>query len=254
MRSHRDARRDPDFDSDELRRFYAELRQIEREKLSPSVRREVQEDVLRALQDPETIADRIRWLANGTYGRGAQIEAQKILGNRRMNRAASLTQMIVGLDQRAPQRMVVAAWKRLTRAEQEALRKAVEGAIAEEGTTARDPRTRRRGEASFRRCGRGLEVQTLILPRERFTPSRARTWARSRGFRVMKIDETSRSLRIRQRNPKDFARDSFRTITLGDTDVRAVVGCPLPGRESDVTRRRTRTARRDCGCPHGGPR
>lgn len=84
---------------------------------------------------------------------------------------------------------------------------------------ARDPKRK----PSFRRCPRGMEVQTLIF--RGWTPARAQTWAREHDFRVTKIDQTPSSIRIRQRSPNDFVKSSFRTISMGTT-VRAVVGCP----------------------------
>lgn len=95
--------------------------------------------------------------------------------------------------------------------------------------------------ASFKRCPRGLEVQTLLFPRDvDWTASRARAWAREHGFSSSKVDTTTQYFRVRNRNPNAFVRGSFRTIVLSEKDdVNAVVGCPLPGRESD----RRKTAR-----------
>jgi len=256
MASRRTTRRDDSYDREEVAIHRAELQRIERERMTPAIRREIASDVLSYLKDPETVAERIGWLLDGTYGRGAQLEALKVLANRRMNRAAILTQTVAILDQRAPHRIVVNAWKKLLPSEQAALHKTAVREIARhEGASSRDPRPRRRsGTRPYRRCERGLEVQTLILPKERYDPSRARAWARKHGFRSTKIDETGPSFRLRQRNPKEFVRDSFRTITMGEGNVRAVVGCPLPGRESDRERRGSARGRRDpgCGCSHGG--
>lgn len=87
------------------------------------------------------------------------------------------------------------------------------------------------------RCTRGLEVQTLLFPRSAtWSSTRARAWARRHGFSSSKVDTTSQYFRVRNRNPNAFVRGSFRTIVLSDKDgVNAVVGCPLPGRESDRT-------------------
>lgn len=99
---------------------------------------------------------------------------------------------------------------------------------------ARDPekktaaRASRGGRDPDRRCPRGMTIQTLIFPKS-WTPARASSWARGRGFTVSKIDETSTSLRIRQHDPSAFTKGSFRTISIGKTEIRAVVGCPRPG-------------------------
>lgn len=102
----------------------------------------------------------------------------------------------------------------------------------------RDPRPRTRG---FRVCGVGMEVQTLLFPRGRFDGHQAVAWARTHGFRASKIHETDQYLRVRHRTPTDFQPGSFRTIDLSES-VRAVVGCPKRGRESDVRKRSRRDA------------
>jgi hypothetical protein len=119
---------------------------------------------------------------------------------------------------------------------------AAKGAIRRAGQTGvpvgsdRDRAGRRNPGAKT--CARGLEVQTLIFPRAIFTEDGARAWARSQGMRHDKTDVTDRSVRLRQRPPRVFVRDSFRTIPMGSEGVKAVVGCPLPGRESDKRGRR----------------
>jgi len=68
-------------------------------------------------------------------------------------------------------------------------------------------------------------VQTLLFPRPRFSPSRAKAWARSHNYAVHKEpDIKPNTVRIRQRDPGDFQKGSFRTISLGKSGVRAVVG------------------------------
>jgi hypothetical protein len=92
--------------------------------------------------------------------------------------------------------------------------------------------------ASYKRCTRGLEVQSIIFPAS-WSAREVRAWAREHGARATKLDRTGQSVRLRQRPPSAFTRGSFRTITISANDnIKAVVGCPLPGRESD--RRRTR--------------
>lgn len=103
------------------------------------------------------------------------------------------------------------------------------------------------------RCTVGLEVQTLIFRKENFPRAdRARSWARYHGFKVAKVDETEVSFRLRQREPSDFVPGSFRTIDMGSSGVRGVVGCPKRGRESDKSTRRDppKRTRASCECPH----
>jgi hypothetical protein len=83
------------------------------------------------------------------------------------------------------------------------------------------PRRAYARENPARLCPGGSKVQTLLFPRDRFTPSRARAWARSHGYRYGKTDITQNYVRIRQLAPTGFRR--MRTISLGH-GVRAVVG------------------------------
>lgn len=67
-------------------------------------------------------------------------------------------------------------------------------------------------------------VQTLIFPRPRYSESRAKAWAGAHGYLAYKTDLKPNTVRIRQRAPSDFKKDSFRTITLGKSGVKAVIG------------------------------
>lgn len=67
-------------------------------------------------------------------------------------------------------------------------------------------------------------VQTLLLPRSKFTPTEALDWARSHGYRATKTDVTAQYIRIRQKPPSEFKSGSLRTIPFGDSGIRAVVG------------------------------
>lgn len=105
--------------------------------------------------------------------------------------------------------------------------------------TARDKRSGARGRGQtrvsqpFRLCAPGTEVQTLIFGPD-VTSRQATRWATSHGYRARKVDVTSQSVRVRQRPPSVFQPGSFRTFVLSrKDDVRAVIGCPRPGKESD---------------------
>ena len=80
------------------------------------------------------------------------------------------------------------------------------------------------GEALAAVPGRrgSMKIQSLLFPRGQFTRGEAIAWARRHGFRADKTDTTDRYIRIRQRSPGDFKTE--RTISLGDSGVRAVVG------------------------------
>lgn len=94
-------------------------------------RKEAQAEFLEAMRDdPETVAERIGWLLNGSYGMGEKILAQRILKSPRMNRSAALTQMIGAFEWMTPDDMVRAAWKKLSTSEKAALESAVQAEIA----------------------------------------------------------------------------------------------------------------------------
>lgn len=68
------------------------------------------------------------------------------------------------------------------------------------------------------------EMQTLIFSKERFEKREdAIAWAKDNGFKATKVDETSTSWRLRQREPGEFTRGSFRTIKLSD-GITGVIG------------------------------
>ena len=67
-------------------------------------------------------------------------------------------------------------------------------------------------------------VQTLLFPRPRYSESRAKAWASAHGYLAYKTDVKSNTIRIRQRDPSDFKKGSFRTISLGKSGVKAVIG------------------------------
>ena len=67
------------------------------------------------------------------------------------------------------------------------------------------------------------EIQSLIFPKNKFSESEARRWAKSHGFKAPKTDMTKNSIRIRQLSPSKIkSGDTCRTIPLG-SDVKAVL-------------------------------
>jgi phage gp29-like protein len=77
---------------------------------------------------------------------------------------------------------------------------------------------------SERAQAQATTVQSLILSKERFaTLDAAKKWVAANKFHAGKVDETENSYRFRQREPKDFKPNSFRTISLTD-GVKAVIG------------------------------
>lgn len=84
-------------------------------------------------------------------------------------------------------------------------------------------RRKRKRKRSSRKRGRGKgRVQSLLFPRSRFTPSKAKAWARAHSFKSGKVDVTGNYVRLRQEPPGKFGR--MRTIQFKNTPVKAVVG------------------------------
>ena len=105
------------------------LAEIRRQPLSD--RKEAQGTFLEAMRDdPGLVAERLRWLLEGSYGYGAMLMAKQVLGSPRMNRSAALTQMVGSFEWMVPEDMVRAAWKKLSAGEKAVLERAVQGAIA----------------------------------------------------------------------------------------------------------------------------
>lgn len=81
---------------------------------------------------------------------------------------------------------------------------------------------------SKKRLPKGLEIQSLAFDNRKFTPSQARSWAASHGFRAPATDQTENRIRLRQRAPGSFSKETFRTVTLAP-GVQAIVARPKPG-------------------------
>jgi hypothetical protein len=74
------------------------------------------------------------------------------------------------------------------------------------------------------------EIQALLFPKDKWsTAASARRWAKQHGFKTPKTHITTNYIRIRQRDPSEFTE--FRTIELGDSGVKAVVGEPKIARK-----------------------
>ena len=100
-------------------------------------------------------------------------------------------------------------------------------------------RNTERDVARTPRCARGTEIVSLIFPSD-FDERSVRTWTRKHGFTsdALEFPRTTGSIRAPQRDTRDFEPGSFRTIVLNVREnIRAVIGCPRAGRESDKTKR-----------------
>jgi hypothetical protein len=83
-------------------------------------------------------------------------------------------------------------------------------------------------ENPSRRFPRSTTVQSLIFDKDYFTKSQAKRWAAQNEFVSTGVDTKENTYRIRQHDPSDFARGTFRTISLTD-GVQAVIGMPKKG-------------------------
>lgn len=122
------------YEENEYRRYFAELKRIEQAPIAE--RKDAQKQYLDALVSyPEIIAERVRWLFNGSYGWAQQQKALQVLNSPRMNRIAALSVMIAQQDHFCPARFAVNAYLKLTKKQQtrinELIQKEIEGALLE---------------------------------------------------------------------------------------------------------------------------
>lgn len=82
---------------------------------------------------------------------------------------------------------------------------------------------------SSSKCPRPMVVQTLIFTKKLYEPFDVYAWLEEKGFKDDRVEETGVSYRARQHDPNLFVEGSLRTISMGrgQSDVRAVVGCPI---------------------------
>jgi 16S rRNA G966 N2-methylase RsmD len=74
-------------------------------------------------------------------------------------------------------------------------------------------------------CPVGTKIQSLIFSKEKFTKNSAKKWAENHSYKFGYVDEKEETYRIRQKNPKYFDNDSFRTIDITD-GIQGVIACP----------------------------
>lgn len=124
----RTTKRDPSDDY-ERRLFLKEVREAEEGSLAE--RRESCQEFFETIRDnPEIIGERVSWLLDGTMGYGGRLVGREVLARPRSNRVAWFTQIVAALEFKCPQRMAVAAWKRLSPSQRETLLRHVERAMS----------------------------------------------------------------------------------------------------------------------------
>ena len=119
-----------EYEMRESREYQRQIQEVERASLSE--RKEAAADFLEAMRDhPDTVGERVGWLIDGNYGKGAYDAARRVLAmSKRANKAAMLTHMIAALEWRCPARAATAAWKKLSPEEKRRLDTVVRSAIA----------------------------------------------------------------------------------------------------------------------------
>lgn len=115
-----------EYEQNEAMLLMKRLREVEQPPLKD--RQDAAAEFLKDLSDPVLIAERIDWLLVGNYGYGEMQQAKRVVASRG-NRAMHLTVLIAALEWQCPSRMAIAAWKKLTPPQQEALDKAVQKVI-----------------------------------------------------------------------------------------------------------------------------
>jgi len=95
---------------------------------------------------------------------------------------------------------------------------------------------RNRRRRNSKRFPASTEVQTLLFDATRWTPTDAQAWALDHDFNAHKIDQPADYIRIRQRAPAEYEKDTFRTIEFGkfgDHGIKAVIGVPRQKTEAE---------------------
>jgi hypothetical protein len=84
-----------------------------------------------------------------------------------------------------------------------------------------------------------MEIQSVMFSKEKWTKSKAREWLRKNDMKAPKADDQKNFIRYTQRPKTHFKKGSFKTIELGKgKGIKAVVGCPKPGKESDKKKKK----------------
>lgn len=116
--------------------YYRQLQEVQKSPLED--RKQAAQEFGEAMRDPALVGERIGWLLDGNYGFEEMMAASRVLGqSARANKVASLTHMIGVLEWQCPPDRAVAEWKKLTKAEKDALDRAVKKEIAGESEAKR---------------------------------------------------------------------------------------------------------------------
>ena len=97
-------------------------------------RKEARQAWREALETPGLVAERMRWLINGSYGFGAYRMAGRILAHPRSNRVAALSILVAGMEWQCPGAFARAAWKTLPEGRKNALKAELQAVIRDADT------------------------------------------------------------------------------------------------------------------------
>jgi hypothetical protein len=115
--------KDQQYEMNEARLLAKQLDYVRLASLND--RKAARAEMLEAMRDdPATVAERVSWLINGSYGYGACRKAKTILESRG-NKPAALVQLVGALEWSCPERFTAEAWNQLSDAAKAALNQAV---------------------------------------------------------------------------------------------------------------------------------
>lgn len=94
---------------------------------------------LALMHNPEIVAERLRWVLDGTHGMGPMLLAQEVAANRRMNRTAALAHLVAAFAWSCPANFATGAYKACSPEQRAAADAAINEVIAECDHLARLP-------------------------------------------------------------------------------------------------------------------
>lgn len=77
----------------------------------------------------------------------------------------------------------------------------------------------------YKQRSKTTDVQSLLFDRSRYNIPAAKGWAKRHGYKYGDVDATDDYVHLRQRQPEEFQKGTFRTIVFGH-GINAVVGRP----------------------------
>ena len=112
MKAEQRIRKNPSYEERELMLFRKQMEETEKLPLAERKANAVEwyNDLL---NDHMTVAQRVGWLLNGSYGKGSFDSACRVISSPRMNQVAWCAITIANLEWRCPAKFAIQAWKKL---------------------------------------------------------------------------------------------------------------------------------------------